>query len=222
MNGNNTTMIFAALILIGVTLYMYNKRVNGSSESLWTRGPFTGKLQESAMKEMPGQKLTAAQALIPGDENFRPLKPGSLNSLDEDPAFKYPRNIVQTSDLVRVGDPDSVPKSILGVGVPGNDSFETNMMGVSTDRINAFKVNSFKDFGAIDLGLSSVAILDAAADNDVIVSNTRYQKIFGGTSDLRAPPVVNPNPNTIPIGATTSAPFYFPSADYFAMRTHVV
>lgn len=221
MNGNNTTMIFAALILIGVTLYMYNRRVNGTPESLWTRGPFTGKLMESSNSEMPGQKLTAAQALIPGDENFRPLKPGSLNSLDEDPAFKYPRNIVQTSDLVRVGDPDSVPKSILGVGVP-SDSFETNMMGVSTDRINAFKVNPFRDFSAIDLGLSSVAILSAASDHDTIISNTRYQRIHGGMSDLRQPPQVSPNPNTMPIGASPSAPFYFPSSDYFSQRTHVV
>ncbi len=222
MTNSNTTMMFAALVLIGITLYMYNRRVNGTSESLWTRGPFTGKLLESNNQDMPGQKLTAAQALIPGDENFRPLKPGSLNGLDEDPAFKYPRNIVQTSDLVRVGDPNAVPKSILGVGVPGNDSFETNMMGVSTDRINAFKVNPFKDYGAVDLGLSSVAILSAACDNDTIISNTRYQRIHGGVSDLRSPPIVDPNPNNVPIGAAPDASFYFPSSDYFAARTHVV
>lgn len=222
MNGNNTIFVVSSLVLLAIVVYMYNRRVNGSPESLWTRGPFTGKIQNTTTSDLPGKKMTAAQVLVPGDENFKPLKPGSLNSYDEDPAFKYPRNIVKTSDLVRVGDPENAPKSILGIGVPGNDTFETNMMGVSTDRINSFKVNSFKDFSAIDLGLSSVAILDADSSNDTIISNTRYQKIFGGESDLRAPPIVDPNPSTIPVGSSPGPSFYFPSADYWSARTHVV
>lgn len=222
MANERMMALVAALVVIALVMYMYNNRLHGADETLWTRGPFTGMLEQDRVTQLPGQKVTATQALIPGDENFRPLKPGALNEYDEDPAFKYPRNIVQTSDLVRVGDPDSAPKTILGVGVPGNDTFETNMLGVSTDRVNAFKVNPFKDYGAIDLGLSSVAILDAAADYDVIVSNTRYQKIFGGVSDLRAPPIVDPNPADIPVGGSPGPSFFFPSPDYFAMRTHVV
>jgi hypothetical protein len=220
----NLGVVIVAIILVGIAVQMYRRRMSmqGATDELYVQEPYNGLIQKEAPGSMPGQKLTAAQVLVPGDENFRPLMPGSLNSYDEDPAFKYPRYIVKTQDLVRVGDPRNAPKTIIGAGVPSNDPLEVNMLGVATDRVNSYKVNPFKDYGAIDLGLSSVAILDAAADYDTVVSNTRYQKIFGGTSDLRAPPIVDPNPSNVPIGASPGPSFYFPSPDYFAARSHIV
>lgn len=219
--AQNLLMIIATIVLIGIAVQIYRRRT-GNGSPLAVTEPFAGLIQALPGKTLPGHKLTAQQTLVPGDENFRPLMPGSLNSYDEDPAFKYPRYIVKTQDLVRVGDANNAPKTIIGAGVPSDDPLQVNMLGVATDRVNSFKVNPFKDYGAIDLGLSSVAILDAAADYDTVVSNTRYQKINGGTSDLRAPPIIDPNPSDVPIGASPGPSFYFPSADYFASRSHVV
>lgn len=156
-----------------------------------------------------------------GDSNFMPIKPGSIGGCGSSPGHDFPNGIVVTEDLL----PGSGPTEgqVTGIGLPDDQDLNSaNLVGGSSNLINAYKINPFRDFGAIDIGLSSVAMLDEAVDYDTIISNTRYQRINKGTSDLRAPPIVEFDAKEIPIGAAPCADAYFPSRDYYPSRTFIV
>lgn len=156
-----------------------------------------------------------------GDPNFLPMKPGSIGGCGSSPGHDFPNGIVVTEDLL--GNLGPTEGQVTGIGLPDESELSgANLVGASSNLINAYKINPFRDFGAIDIGLSSVAMLDEAVDYDTIISNTRYQRINKGTSDLRAPPLIEFDRSAIPIGAAPCADAYFPSRDYYPARTFVV
>lgn len=202
---------------------------------LWSPTESVNKMLSKAKDLIPATKLSMSSPSdgngLPvselddwgkGDANFQPLKPGAIGGCGCAPGHDYPNGIVVTEDLIPMD--GKTEGEVTGIGLPESQELNSgNLVGASSSRINNYKVNPFRDFGAIDLGLSSVAMMDEAVDYDTIISNTRYQRINKGASDLRAPPIVGGfDKCNIPIGAAPAPDAYFPSRDYYPSRTFVV
>lgn len=212
-----TLLILGLLLTVALIAWRYattvvRRRIGSGCASNWT-----------AAAARDGEPDVGDDAPTCIDDAFRPITPGALGGCtDPDPGFEYPRNVVITEDLVRTTSPNV--EAVSGVGMPCDTAGDApgNLVGIATNRLNTYQVNPFKDFGAVDLGLSAVAILDEAVDYDTIVSNTRWQRINKSVSDLRAPPVVDFDRSNIPIGASPGSDAYFPSRDYYGAQTYVI